>query len=64
MRFENTPTHEGVLKLLDIGRRFVTDFLDISPQQRQRLLGNVHALTGIAIERLAKLGDTTVSWSR
>jgi hypothetical protein len=48
-----------VLALLEIGRRFVTDFLDINPQQRQQMLENVHALTGIAIERLAKLGDTT-----
>jgi len=48
-----------VLELLDIGRRFVTDFLDISPQQRQQMLENVHALTGVAVERLARLGDTT-----
>jgi hypothetical protein len=46
-------------KLLDVGKRFVADFLDISPEQRQRLLENVHAITGIATERLGRLGDTT-----
>jgi len=46
-------------KLLDLGRRFVDDFLDINPEQRQQLLENVHAITGIASERLGKLGDTT-----
>ncbi len=44
-------------QLLDIGRRFVTDFLDIKPEDRAVLLDNVHAMTGIAKERLARLGD-------
>ena len=45
-------------KLLDVGKRFVSDFLDINPEQRQQLLENVHAVTGIATERLGKLGDS------
>ena len=44
-------------KLLDIGRRFVTDFLDVKAEDREVLFENVHAMTGIAKERLARLGD-------
>ncbi len=44
-------------KLLDLGRRFVTDFLDITPEDRATLIGNVSAFTGIATDRLATLGD-------
>lgn len=46
-------------KLLEIGRRFVDEFLEIKPEQRQLLLENVRAITGIASKRLARLGDTT-----
>ena len=44
-------------KLLDVGRRFVTDFLDIAPADREALIANVAGVTGIAPERLARLGD-------
>ena len=43
--------------LLDIGRRFVTDYLDIKPADKARMIGNVSAYTGVAAERLAKLVD-------
>ena len=46
-------------KLLDIGQRFVTDFLDIAPADKTQLLANVSGVTGIAPERLAKLGSDT-----
>ena len=45
-------------KLLEVGERFVTDFLDIDPDQRRQLIENVHDITGIAIERLGTLGDS------
>jgi hydroxymethylglutaryl-CoA lyase len=44
-------------KMLDIGRRFVTDFLDMQPGDRETLIRNVAGWTGIAAGRLAKLGD-------
>ena len=44
-------------KLLDIGRRFVTDFLDIAPADKTQMVANVAGLTGIAAERLAVLGS-------
>jgi len=44
-------------KLLDVGQRFVADFLDIAPADREQLIANVSGVTGIAPERLARLGD-------
>jgi hydroxymethylglutaryl-CoA lyase len=44
-------------KLLALGKRFVSDYLDISPADKARMLANVSEFTGIATERLAKLGD-------
>ncbi len=46
-------------KMLDVGRRFVTDFLDISPTDKSQMIANVAGYTGIAAERLAVLGDDT-----
>ncbi len=44
-------------KVLDIGRGFVKNFLDITPDQKAVLINNLHEMTGIAKERLARLGD-------
>ncbi len=44
-------------KLLDVGRRFVTDYLDIKPDDKRQLINNVSNWTGVAAERLATLGD-------
>ena len=52
------PVGIDIPKLLDVGRNFVTDFLDISPAHREMLVNNVHSITGIAKERLDRLGDT------
>ena len=46
-------------KLLDVGRRFVTDFLDIGPADKSAMIANVAGFTGIAADRLAVLGDDT-----
>ena len=43
-------------RLLDVGRGFVKNFLDITPAQRQTLIANVSPYTGIAAERLGRLG--------
>jgi hypothetical protein len=44
-------------KLLDIGRRFATDYLDIKPADRARMIANVAEYTVLAPERLGGLGD-------
>ena len=51
--------HTGIdiPRLLDIGRRFIPDFLDIKPEDRARMIANISEQTGVATERLAALGD-------
>ena len=44
-------------KLLALGKRFVTDYLDIKPADRARMISNVADYTGLAPERLGLLGD-------
>ncbi len=56
---EAMGVHTGVdiPMLLETGRFFVREFLDIKPADRERMIDNVAGLTGIARERLALLGD-------
>lgn len=46
-----------VRAVLDLGRRFVRDFLEIAPGDMERLIANVSAYTGIAAGRLARIAQ-------